>query len=146
MFGRLAAAAGGVAGLASLALPYALVTGSALGFTAEEESYTLLGFAQLLADAGRDPGVVYALAAAIAVGSALALAGAVASRWLALVGGILQGGSAAAYLYGVATQGVWTFLVGFAQFTVRPEQGVYVLAVGAALSLASLPLSWLAAD
>lgn len=146
MFGRVAAAVGGGVGLASLALPYARVTGSALGFTAGDETYTLLGFAQLLADAGRDPQVIYALAAAIAVGSALALAGAVAGRWLALVGGILQGGSAVAFLYGVATRGVWTFLVGFAQFRVTPELGVYVLAAGAALSLVSLPLSWLAPD
>lgn len=140
MLWRLAAAAGGVGGLASLALPYARVSGGALGIDLEEGTYTLFGLAQLLADMGEDPQLVYLLAAAIAVGSVLALVGAFVHRWLAFAGGLVQGGSAAAFAYGVTTEGSRTFLLGLGEVDVTFEVGVFVLAAASVVALAALPL------
>lgn len=140
MLWRLAAAAGGAGGLASLALPYAHVTSSALGLDLQEGTYTLFGLAQLLADAGEDPQMVYLLAVAIAVGSALALVGAAVHRWVAFGGGLVQGGSAAAFAYGATTEGSQTFLFGLGEVDVALAVGVFVLAAASVASLVALPL------
>lgn len=140
MLWRLAAGAGGAGGLGSLVLPYALVSGGTLGITVTEDEYTLFGLAQLLQDAGEDPQMVYALAVVIVVGSALALAGAFVSSWLAGGGGLLQVGGAVAFAYGATTEGSQTFFYGLGNLDVTLEVGVFVLAVAGVVSLASVPL------
>ena len=143
MLWRLAAAIGGAGGLASLALPYAHVTSGTLGLSVSEESYTLFGLAQLLADAGKDPQMVYLLALVIGVASALALVGAVTSSWLAAIGGLLQGLAAGAFAY--SATGTRTFLFGLGQAEVTLETGLFVLAAASVITLACLPLRTLTA-
>lgn len=146
MLSRLLAAAGGAGGLASLALPYALVSGGTLGLDLSEEAYTPFGLAQLLADAGKDPTAIYVLIGLVVVGSTLALAGALADRRLALGGGVVQGLAAAAFAYGATTEGSQSFVLGLGQLDLTLLTGLFVLAVASVVSLASLPLDALSME
>lgn len=141
MLWRILALLGGAGGLASLALPYALVTGGVLGLDVQRERYTLFGLARLLRETGTDPQLVYLLALLVAVGSTVALVGASASSGAAFVGGLVQGAAAAAFAYGVRAEGSRTFLYGLSQLDVTPETGFYLLAVAALVSLSSLPVA-----
>lgn len=141
MLSRLTGVLGGAAGLASLLLPYALVTGGALGIDLSEESHTLFELAQLLADAGEDPQMVYLLIVAIVVGSALAIAGAVSTSWLSAIGGLVQVGAAGAFAYAITTEGSQTFLYGLGQIDAQLMIGAFVCAAAGLVSLASLPLA-----
>lgn len=141
MLWRLLAAAGGVGGLASLAFSYALVAGGVIGVELQEKPYTLFQLARLLEDVGNDPQMVYLLIIVIVVGSTLALVGAAVSSWLAFVGGVVQGGAAAAFAYESTAQGSQTFLLGLAQTDLSLEIGLFILAAASLLSLASLPVS-----
>lgn len=143
MFWRIPALVGGAGGLASLALPYALVTGGVLGVDVREETYTLLGLARLLEDSGNDPETVYLLAALVVVGSTLALAGAFLRGSVAFVGGLVQGAAAAAFWYGATAEGSRTFFHGLAQVEMTPETGFFVLVVASLVSLSSLVVAWL---
>lgn len=143
MFWRIPALVGGASGLASLALPYALVTGGVLGVDVREETYTLLELARLLEDSGNDPETVYLLAALVVVGSTLAVVGAFLRSSVAFVGGLVQGTAAAAFWYGAAAEGSRTFLYGLAQVEMTLETGFFVLAVASLVSLSSLAVAWL---
>lgn len=140
MLWRIPALVGGAGGLASLAIPYALVTGDVLGVDVQEEQYTLFGLARLLEDTGNDPQMVYLLVVLVAVGSTMALIGAFASSSVAFGGGIVQGGAAAAFAYGVLAEGSRTFFYGLGQLDMTFETGFYALAVAALVSLSSLPV------
>ena len=140
MLWRIVAAAGGAGGLVSLLLPYAYVTGGALGIDLREGTYTLFELARAVEDAGNDPTAIYGLAVAIVIGSTLAVVGALVHHYLAGAGGLLQGGSAAAYWYGIQTEGSQTFLVGLGRMDATVEVGFWVLAGAAAVSLAALLL------
>lgn len=143
MLWRLSALAGGVGGFASLALPYALVSGGTLGLDLREESHTLFELARLVADAGEDPQLLYLLIMVVVAGSTLALVGALLGRWVAFGGGLLQGASAALFAYGATTQGSQTFLFGLGQVDLTLQVGVFVLAGASVLSVASLPVGTL---
>jgi hypothetical protein len=138
MLWRIVAAVGGAGGLGSLLLPYAYVTGGALGIDLQEGTYTLFELARAVEDAGSDPAAIYGLAVAIVVGSTLALVGAVVHHYLAGAGGLVQGGSAAAYWYGIQTEGSQTYLAGLGQMDATVEVGFYVLAGAAVVSIAAL--------
>ena len=137
MLWRIVAAVGGAGGFGSLLLPYAHVRGGALGIDLQEGTYTLFELARAVEDAGNDPTAIYALAVAVVVGSTLALVGALVHHYLAGAGGLLQGGSAAAYWYGIQTEGSQTFLVGLGQMDATVEVGFFVLAGAAVVSLAA---------
>jgi len=140
MLWRIAAAAGGAGGLGSLLLPYAYVTSGALGIDLREGSYTLFELARAVEDAGNDPTAIYGLAVLVAVSSTVVLVGALVSYYLTGFGGLMQGGAAAAYWYGVQTEGSRTFLAGLGQMDTTVEVGFVVLVLAAVASLASLLL------
>lgn len=102
---RILSLFGGLGGLGSLVLPYALVSGGVLGLDLREEPYTLFELARLLERAGNDPRMVYLLAFLVLVGSTMVLVGSVAGSSIALAGGFVQGGAAAAFAYGVTAKG-----------------------------------------
>lgn len=135
MLWRILAAIGGLGGLGSLVLPYAHVTSSFGGLEVDEGAYTLFELAQLLEDAGKDPTMIYGLAVVVVFGSAVALVGALAYHHLAGVGGVVQGGAAAAYWYGIQSEGSQTFFAGLGQVDATVEVGFYVLAAAAAAAL-----------
>lgn len=135
MLWRIVAAAGGLGGLGSLLLPYAYVTSSFGGIEMDEGAYTLFELAQLIEDAGNDPTMIYGLAVVIVFGSAVALVGALAFHHLAAAGGLVQGGAAAAYWYGIQSEGTQTFFAGLGQVDATVEVGFYVLVAAAAASL-----------
>lgn len=138
MLWRIAAAAGGAGGLGSLLLPYAYVTGGALGVDVTEGTYTLFQLAQLLEDAGEDPTMVYVLAGVIVVGSVMALIGAFVQHYLAAGGGVVQGGAAGAYWYGLAQEGSQEFLLGVGQMDASIEFGFFVLVAASVVSVSSI--------
>ena len=135
MLWRIVAAVGGLGGLGSLALPYAYVRSSFGGVQMDEGTYTLFELAQLVEDAGSDPTMIYGLAVVIVFGSAVALVGALAFHHLAVAGGLVQGGAAAAYWYGIQSEGTQTFFAGLGQVDATVEVGFYVLVAAAAVSL-----------
>ena len=135
MLWRIAAAVGGVGGLGSLLLPYAYVTSSLGGVEVQEGAYTLLELAALLEETGNDPTMIYALAAVIVFGSAVALVGAVAFHHLAAAGGLVQGAAAGLYWLGLRMEGAQTFFMGLGRVDATVEVGFYVLVAAAAASL-----------
>lgn len=135
MLWRIIAAIGGLGGLGSLALPYAYVTSSFAGLEMDEGAYTLFELAQLIADAGNDPTMIYGLAVVIVFGSAVALAGALAFHHLAAAGGIVQGAAAAGYWYGIQQEGSQSFFAGLGQVDATVEVGFFVLAAAAVVSV-----------
>lgn len=135
MLWRIAATVGGVGGLGSLLLPYAYVTSSIAGVEMQEGSYTLLELAALLEETGNDPTMIYALAAVIVFGSAVALVGAVAFHHLAAAGGLVQGAAAGLYWFGLQTEGAQTFFMGLGRVDASVEVGFYALVAAAAASL-----------
>lgn len=140
MVWRILSLIGGLGGLVSLALPYALVSGGVLGLDLREKPYTLFELAGLLERAGNDPQMVYLLAFLILVGSTMVLVGSVAGSSIAFAGGLVQAGAAAAFAYGVTTKGSKTFLHGLGQVDASLETGVFVLAVAGVASMAAAPL------
>lgn len=138
MIWRIPALVGGGGGLASLALPYARVTGGVLGVDVQEETYTLLGLARLIEDTGNDPEMVYLLAGLVVLGSTVALVGAVVRSVVAAVGGLVQGVSATAFWYGATAEGSRTFLYGLGQMDMTLEVGFFVLVAASVVSLSSL--------
>lgn len=138
MLWRIPAGIGGAGGLASLVLPYALVTGGTLGIGLREESYTLLGLARLIANNGGDPTAVYAIALLVVVGSTVALLGAATRPIVVAVGCVLQGVATVGFVYGALTRGSRTILFGLGQIELSLELGVYVLAVATSLTLGAL--------
>lgn len=140
MLWRIAAATGGAGGLGSLLLPYAYVTGGALGVDLTEGTYTLFELARVVEDAGNDPTMIYVLAGVIVLGSAMALIGAFVQQYLAAAGGVVQGGAAGAFWYGLQQEGSRTFLAGLGQMDASVEVGFVVLVAAAVVSVASLLL------
>lgn len=138
MLWRIAAAAGGAGGLGSLLLPYAYVTGGALGVDVTEGTYTLFQLAQLVEDAGNDPTMIYVLAAVIVVGSVMALIGAFVQHYLAAAGGVVQGGAAVAYWYGINEEGSQEFLAGLGQMDASIEIGFFVLVAASVVAISSI--------
>lgn len=143
MLWRLPALVGGAAGLGSLFVPYALVTGDVLGIQVGRETYTLYELADLLEQAGSDPEGVYVILLLVIVGSTIALVGSFVKTWLAFAGGVVQGAAAAAFAYGATAEGSQQFFQGLAQMDMYFETGFTILVVAAILSMVTLPLKWL---
>lgn len=137
MLWRVPAAVGGVGGLVSLALPYAVVTGGTLGVDLHRGSYTLVGLADLLREAGRDPTGVYVVGLLVAVGSVLALVGALTRGGVAVGGGLVQGVAAAAFAYGVTTSGSASVLLGLGRMEVHLTTGFFVLVAATVVTAAT---------
>ena len=145
MLWRIAAAVGGVGGLGSLLLPYAYVTSSIAGVEMQEGAYTLLELAALLEETGNDPTMIYALAAVIVFGSAVALVGAATFHHLAGAAGLVQGAAAGLYWFGLQREGAQTFLMGLGRVDATVEVGFYVLVAAAAASLLAAVVGMLTA-
>lgn len=143
MLWRIPSLLGGAGGLASFLLPYALVTGSGPGPDVGRQFLTLFELAKLLENAGNDSGVVYVLGFLIFVGSTMALVGAVAQSSMALGGGLIQGGTAVAFAYGLTTRGTPAVLFGLGRIDATLETGFFVLAGASALSVLAWPLDLL---
>lgn len=137
MLWRITAAAGGVAGLASLVFPYAMVTGGTLGVELHRGRYTLVELASLLREAGRDPTGVYVVALLVVVGSAVAIGGALTRGGLAVGGGLVQGVASVAFTYGILTAGSGSFLLGLGRTDAQLEVGVFVLAAATLVTLST---------
>lgn len=138
MLWRIAAAAGGAGGLGSLLLPYAHVSGGTLGVDVTEGTYTLFQLAQLMEDAGEDPTMIYVLVGVIVVGSLMALIGAFVQHYLAAGGGVVQGGAAGAYWYGITQEGSQEFLAGLGQMDASIEFGFFVLVAACVVAISSI--------
>lgn len=134
---RIVSLLGGAGGFVSLLLPYALVSGGVLGLAVQEEPYTLLALAGLLADAGRDPQLVYLLVVVIVVGSTIAVLGAGTRRVIVLGGGLLQGTAAGAFAYGATVEGSRTFFYGLSQLDLTFETGFVVLVIASGVSVSA---------
>lgn len=137
MLWRIAAAVGGLGGLGSLILPYAYVESSIGGIGVQEGTYTLVELASLLEDTGNDPTMIYALAAVIVFGSAMALLSALAFHHLAGAGGLVQAGAAGLYWFGLRSEGAQTFFMGLGRVDATIEVGFYALLAAGAVSLAA---------
>lgn len=140
MLWRVLSLIGGLGGLVSLVLPYALVSGGVLGLDLREKPYTLFELARVLEQAGNDPRMVYLLAVLVLVGSTMVLVASLAGSSVAVAGGLLQGGAAAAFAYGVTMKGSKTFLLGLSQIDASLETGFFVLVVAGVASMAAAPV------
>lgn len=137
MLWRISSLIGGVAGLASLVMPYALVSGGVLGLDLRKKAYTLFELARLLERTGGNPRILYLLGFLVVVGSTMALVGSLAHSSIAFVGGLAQGGTAAVFAYGVTTRGAKTFLLGLSEVDASLETGVFVLLAAGIASMAA---------
>ena len=135
MLWRIAATVGGVGGLGSLLLPYAFVSTSLGDVEVQEDSYTLLELASLLEETGHDPTMIYALAAVIVFGSAVALVAAVAFHHLVGAGALVLGAAAALFGFGLWMEGAQTFFLGLGRVDATVAVGFYTLVAAAAASL-----------
>lgn len=143
MLWRMTSLLGGVGGLGSLLLPYAVVAGDALGTTARRHRYTVFELGRLLDRAGTDPEVVYLLAFLVVVGSTMALIGAFSQGAIAFGGGIVQAGAAGGFAYGVTSEGSMTVLRGLGRIDASFDVGFFLLVAASALSAIAGPIKFL---